>query len=537
MRSNEFIILAETEIKLSDFTFKNNHYWQNILNIIKQNADIEIKGGNFVKVANPQAVYNELSGIWDGQSPASNEQIAALKKYKLPTIDGKFVSLQSITKTPEIKSKANGEGSTTETGKLDKFWNLGNVIECVMGAAVTAKFINPAAQIGWKDIVGILKQMAPVTDIKDSSSKLVPYTINTMASNDKLTFTMSLNTIDFKALQMSYLDADTLKQYPKHQEIFKSYTDASEYVNTSDTVSSAIKRVQTDPKENSIIIESEGASREKQTSTKADLFITIDDKRERLLSLKSKVVPQVGQVSGHAFENLEEFFKSTLGFGLPKNFSKDFPKGSFKDVGSDIFDKAFPKAYKHMFNELSRTLSGDSDYQEYNFVKQIYNAIQHHATLGEDVIIVYLSPSAKTAYTELKIGPELLEALKEFELVPMLTGTTIKVVGNPITDLGRQISGGTPQVFVQLRSYMQKGSTVRNIIEIKSLLKSLADVEMIKQRKNAKQVPVQPDELDAVKKNAGIAPTPAAPIPAGIQNQTKQIGAKIPMGSEPPTGV
>ena len=45
------------------------------------------------------------------------------------------------------------------------------------------------------------------------------------------------------------------------------------------------------------------------------------------------------------------------------------------------------------------------------------------------------------------------------------------------------------------------------------------------------------DELDAVKKNAGIAPTPAAPIPAGIQNQTKQIGAKIPMGSEPPTGV
>ena len=33
------------------------------------------------------------------------------------------------------------------------------------------------------------------------------------------------------------------------------------------------------------------------------------------------------------------------------------------------------------------------------------------------------------------------------------------------------------------------------------------------------------------------APTPAAPVPASIQNQTKQIGAKIPMGSEPPTGV
>ena len=531
MRSNEFIILSETEIKLSDFTFKNNHYWQNILNLIKQNADIEIKGGNFVKVENPELVYDALLNIWNGQGSASNDQIDALKKYKLPTIDGKFVSLQSITKTPEIKSKANGEGSTTETGKLDKFWNLGNVIECVMGAAVTAKFINPAAQIGWKDIVGILKQMAPVTDIKDSSSKLVPYTIDTMASNDKLTFTMSLNTIDFKALQMSYLDVNTLKQYPKHQEILKSYTDASTYVNTSDTVSSAIKRVQTDPNENSIIIESEGASREKQTSTKADLFITIDNKRERLLSLKSKVVPQVGQVSGHAFENLEEFFKSTLGFGLPKNFAQSFPKGSFNEVGGEIFDKAFPKAYQHMFSELNKTLAGNSEYKEYNFVQQIYHAIQHHATLGEDVIIVYLSPSASRSYTELKIGPELLEALKEFNLVPTLSGTTLKVWGYPITDLGKQITGGKPQEFVQLRSYMQKGSTVRNIIEIKTLLKSLADVEMIKQRTIAKQQP-EPDELDAVKKNAGLAP-----IPAGIQNQNKQIGAKIPMGSEPPTGV
>jgi len=30
------------------------------------------------------------------------------------------------------------------------------------------------------------------------------------------------------------------------------------------------------------------------------------------------------------------------------------------------------------------------------------------------------------------------------------------------------------------------------------------------------------------------AAAPAAPVPAGIQNQTKQIGAKIPMGQEPP---
>jgi hypothetical protein len=192
-----------------------------------------------------------------------------------------------------------------------------------------------------------------------------------------------------------------------------------------------------------------------------------------------------------------------------------------------------------MFSELSKTLAGQSDYKEYDFVKQIYHAIQHHATLGEDVIIVYLSPSAKRSYTELKIGPELLEALKEFKLVPTLVGTTLKVWGHPISELGKQITDGKPQEFVQLRSYLQKGSTVRNIIEIKTLLKSLADVEMIKQR----QITKNTDELDAVKKNAGIKPANTAvkppvantkPATPGIANQNIALNkSKIPMGQPP----
>jgi hypothetical protein len=532
-------LLTETQIKISDFAFKNKIYWKNILNLIKQDADIQIKSGDLVKIENPEEVYNELYSIWDGVDFADNDQISALKSYKLPIVGMKKpIPLQSITKTAEIKSGDSGDG---ELGSSAKFWNIGNVVECVMGAAVTAKFINPTNQIGWKDIVAILKQMtpgAPVMNSKGKTSKLVPYTINTMASNDKLTFTMSLNTGDFDALKMSYQDANTLQTYDKHQEIFKAYTDAAEYVNTADTIKTAIDRVQSDPNKNTIIIESEGASHEKQTSTKADLFITIDNKRERLLSLKAKQVPQVGQVSGHAFENLEEFFKSTLGFGLPKNFAQSFPKGSFNDVGAEIFKNAFPKAYQHMFSELSKTLAGQSDYKEYDFVKQIYHSIQHHATLGEDVIIVYLSPSATRSYTELKIGPELLEALKEFKLVPTLVGTTLKVWGHPISELGKKITDGKPQEFVQLRSYLQKGSTVRNIIEIKTLLKSLADVEMIKQR----QITKNTDELDAVKKNAGIKSankTIKPPIDntktatPGIANQNIALNkSKIPMGQE-----
>jgi hypothetical protein len=527
-------LLTETNIKLNDFAFKNNIYWKNILNLINQDADIQIKSGDLVKVENPEEAYNELYRIWDGETFADQDQISALKAYRLPIVGMKKpIPLQSIVKTAEIKSG--------ESKGLAKFWNIGNVLECIMGAAVTAKFINSTNQIGWKDIVAILKQMTPGEQVVNSNgktSKLVPYTINTMAENDNLTFIMSLNTGDFDALKMSYLDANTLQTYDKHQEIFKAYTDAAEYVNTADTIKTAIDRVQDDPDKNTIIIESDGASHENQTSTKADLFITIDEKRERLLSLKAKATPQVGQVSGHAFENLEKFFKSTLGFGLPKNFAQEFPPGSFNDVGSEIFKNAFPTAYQHMFSELSKTLAGQSDYKEYDFVKQIYHAIQHHATLGDDIIIVYLSPSAKRSYTELKIGPELLEALKEFKLVPTLVGTTLKVWGHPISELGKKITNGKPQEFVQLRSYLQKGSTVRNIIEIKTLLKSLADVEMIKQR----QITKNTDELDTVKKNAGIKPANNAVKPPvtntntdtpGIANQKIALNkSKIPMGQD-----
>ena len=76
------------------------------------------------------------------------------------------------------------------------------------------------------------------------------------------------------------------------------------------------------------------------------------------------------------------------------------------------------------------------------------------------------------------------------------------------------------------------------IIEIKTLLKSLADVEMIKQR----QITKQPDELDTVKKNAGIKPANNAVKPPvtntntdtpGIANQKIALNkSKIPMGQD-----
>jgi len=543
MRSREF--LSEAGLKLSDFDTKNNHYWQNLLTLIITNAPIELTDGSQSAPMYPSTAHKELSKIWDGSTLATPQQINALKNYKLELADGRSVPLGKIQKSEKIKSTGGAES-------VAKFWNLGNVVEGVMGAAVSAKFAYPEKEIQSADIVKILKLLkagkspAPQTG-KSKSVPLIPYTMSMSARNDNLVFQMSLNVTDFKALELSYKNPRELETYPGYEEIFKAYEDAANYVNTADTVKTAVDRVVNDKRSNQIIVESEGANAEKQTSTKADLFITIDNVRERLLSLKSKAVPQIGQVSGHAFDNVEQFFKSTLGFGLPAQFAKYFPKGTFKEVGTTIFEKALPVAYKHMFNSLSKTLGGDETYSEYNFVKQIYDGIHHHATLGEDVIIVYLSPSAKKAYTELKIGPELFEALQDFELVPYLSGpTTIKVVGRPVTDIAKELTGGKEQEFVQLRSYMQKASGIRNIVEVKSLLKTLADIDNIKKRKEALTVG---QKLPATPTAKPVAPTVPKVGPntttlsqnsmqtPGIVNRNRTLGNKIPMGTPPAPGM
>jgi len=523
MRISEF--LAEAGLALSNFQYKNNHYWKNLLNLIKTGAEIQLTDGTTVQIASPSKVLKDLKSIWTGDELATPDQVAQLKKVALPTVDGRLITISKIFKSTEIKT---GSASGKEEEKFSKFWNLGNVVEGIMGAAVTAKFINADKQVDWRDIVAVLRKMAaqeaaPEPEVKKGkkkATKLTQYMMSTKVTNDNLSFLMSLNPTDFKALEMSYLDANTLQQYPDHQEIFKAYENAAEYVNTSNTVQTAINRVREDKRSNTILIESEGASAEKQTSTKADLFITVDGTRERLLSLKAKTVPQVGQVSGHAFENLEQFFKSTLGFGLPNEFEKMFPKGTYKEVGPKIWEKAFPKAYKHMFNALSETLSGNNDYKEYDFVKQIYEAVKHHATLGEDVIIVYLSPSSRRSYTELKIGNELFEALKNFDLYPVMAGPTkIRIMGKPVTPEGERVTGGKDLDFVQLRSFEQKGVTIRNVVEIQSLFKALTDVTGVVSRTiEPKQKP------EVAKPTVKKAASATAPKPALKVSQQK-IGA------------
>jgi hypothetical protein len=495
MRLKEFAI-NEATINLPNFKTRNAHYWRNFLKMVKDNRPIQLgaSGSETVYVEDPDKVHQMLSSIWDGSDVATSEQLNSLKKVQIPTTDGKPFKVTSIFKSQSIKG-----GS--------KFWNLGNIVEGVMGAAVTAKFISPDADVSEKDIASILKKLKPGTPAptkRKSRDPLVPYSYSTNIKNDKLTFTLSLNSNDFNALITSVTDPTALKEYPNNEEIFKAFKDAANYVNTASTVKTAIARVQEDSSDNEVLIESEGGNAEKQTSTKADLFITIDGVTERLLSLKSKTVPQIGQVSGHAFENVQSYFKSIVDINIPNNFKQKFPVGNFRTVGQEIFENAFPEVYQHVFKVLSGELQGDVDQAEYDLIKTVYNGIVHHATLGEDVTVVYLSPSVKKAYTELRFGKNLLDSLADFDLEPFLAGPTrLKIIGYPVTEQGKLKSNGKPLDLLQMRSYVSAGSTVRNIIEVGPLLKILADVDQSKFKSPSMPLP-STEPTRAANKSANI---------------------------------
>lgn len=558
MKANEFLI--ESTLKLDDFMKSKNVkndttgkmevkaskglYWRNLLKLISSGNPVDTTKG-LVQLSNPRKIYSELKAIWDGDAPATRQQYEEILKYRLKTTSGQFIPMGQITKTDIIKNVPGKKTDKNEPEKsLTKIWNIGNIIEGILGAAVTAKFKSPEKDISVKDIMKTIQSLvkAPLPKVQDKSKKanVVPMRLKTTAGGNNISFTMSLNPGDLRVLVISATNIEELSAYKSNEEIVKAYEDAATYVNTSATILTALDRIKSKGKKNEVLVESEGGSAEKQSTTKADLFITIDGKKERLLSLKAGTIPQIGQASGHAFANINEFFRSTVGLTLKPDLAKYFPVGTFGQVGQNIFDVGFKKAYQEIYKALKAAVKGDNQFAEYNLIHNVYKGIIHHATLGEDVVIVYLSPSARKAYTELKMGPDLLEALQEFDLdVELkLSETVYKIVitGIPKTPDAKAITGGKAETLLQLRSRVSDKKVIRNVVEVQSLLKTLTDIEKINERKNKK-------ELEKAQQVTKTAPAVAAPVataknskaavPTPASNSTAPIQTIKPVGAKP----
>lgn len=550
MRFQEFKhFISEETIDVNTLASRNSNYYRNLINLIRAGSEVQVtiaKTKTSPKVVKmvvfDQTAADELEALWnptgkDKKEVASRDQVLAMKNLMLPALDGEMYKVTQIEKTKDIKQQVGDEGEEAFT----KWWNKGNVAEGIMASAVIAKFEGEGAEITPDDIVNI------ITSIENNA-----YTSSTFGRPLSLKVTLGAN--DYKALLMSAEDRATFEQYDKSDEVYKLYDDCAYYVNNSSNVSTALEKIQAAAGEDAVEVSADGATYEAQHSTKADLWIAVGQTKERLLSIKTATVKHIGAVSGYEFDHMSKFFESVVGFGLPDEMREEFKKSPatqflpgedgkpdktqpnpeyvrmssserssvIRDAMNYNFQVATKDAYSWVFEQINDRLSGNSDEAEYDFVNTVANGVVHHATLGEDIRLVVISPSAKKAYTELHFGDNLFNALGEYDLVPVLDteGKNYKllVYGYPVGDTAQRLQNDKT-MFVQLRSYIQDGAA-RNVVEMGGLLKRLSDV-------TDEQEGAQPQQAAPVAKKANtkaVATAPAEPTtaqsgtPSGMTN-------------------
>ncbi len=519
MRAFEFLT-EKTMMTGAQLSKGQGKYIKSIIDAISNGLELNFTVGKdeFTgRVKNSQGVVADLQALVANAEELPNKELKFRSdpgaiKIDIETDDGEIIQGRVSQIVKDEKSK----GAFT--------FNLGNVAEAIMGSAMTSKFEKLGGNI-------------TVDDAKNVGIRLFDSNgfIESKAGKDSLTFKMTVPGPDAKAFYAFLGKGATLKELgvdaKKIKSIEKMYADAVSYVNSSPRATAAVDKAKADPHENKVEVLSDGGNAEKQSITKVDLEIIYDGTKVNLISLKAGAVKQIGQESGAEFETLERFFKTTVGFGLPGSMAQMFKPKTDPEYKEYNYTYAFPKAYDHMYNELKSHVTGDSTHKEYSLVQSIYNGINYHGTRGEEgVILVILNPSAKEAYKELSFGKPLLDALNDYnlEVTKKTDGKNyiIEVYGIAKTAEAKKLD--SKAMLIQFRSYKQ-AKAVRNAVEIGPLLKDLADLQKLDKKKPKDEVkleapPAPKDEIQSLKKNAGIPAQPAAQTPqqpATQQNQTE----------------
>lgn len=396
------------------------------------------------------------------------QQLPASVRLKLQDSDD-TIPTGDIFKTPEMKGSK-------------KPFNTGDVGEAFLGAACTAKFEKLGEEITEEDVISVLKRMKVTEEGKNKRG-----TLSVPANNDKLEYVLVLNQTSFGALHSS------IKQGKLPPEMIGLNRSAVKWANSSGAVREAVKLAVDDPNNNTIIVNSDGVSDQK--GTKADLFLEFDNNTIELISAKAGDVKQFGQVPGNSYEKIETFFKSIFGVDINDKYIDEMN-------GSDARHNypIFKKIYAEVAEELENELAGNT-VKEVRFVERLYKGIAHHASLNDpkvSMVILKATPNSP-GFSELTFGPELKEAMDQFDLQVQYQSDPpkIQVHGRPVGEEAlEKVTGNT--MLIQARTNMKGDSAkgyIRSVIEMGGLLKSIAKVEQAIDNEPTQEKPVaQPQQ-------------------------------------------
>ena len=399
--------------------------------------------------------------------------------------------------------------------------NKGDIAEAILGSAITAKFANGGRDISTADVVSVLKGVVAQGEVDGKTDYQTAE-----VEDDDYSFKLTLNSSSMKPLKL-WIEEDDPMGNSKEFVLVKKFEVAPntikdlqtqikhsvEYANSNKRAMTAVEKAKADPKSNRVEVVSDGGDATQQSVTKVDLKIAYDGQTTRLLSLKAGSVKQFGQISGAEWETVSDFFESIFDFRLPDKLKQTY---GFKGRESEDYKEynygqgPFEKLYAEMAKQVAVYVKGDNTQMEYKLVQKVYDAINFHATRGEEgVTMVILSPSAKVAYKELAFDSRLLAALELYDLqVVNEEGSAnhrLHVLGNLKTEEAVQTIGAdgaqkipSKNILVTLRTALS-GGAIRNIVEMGPLLKDLANIEKLdaaeaEQKKAQAEQPAQADE-------------------------------------------
>jgi hypothetical protein len=301
----------------------------------------------------------------------------AIKKFAELGVKGSSFQKEALDiplETTDSKTKIITIGSLN---KPNVKYNLGDMAEGVVGAAITARFIYKNRNINSKLVYGVLRALAKsgTTNYPGKKGKQVERTFKSANENPKI--------MDDVRCFISLAEVNMMALLAKNNEtMLKEYVDSAVKYANSNNVKKWAKLVYENNRYDKIEVLSDGLGGQK--STKVDVSVKITNDKGELLpvdilvSLKAGDVKQFGQVSGAEFEKQEELWEQLFGYKNNIRSLKDkYDKMMFIDKRPD---EAVFLVYSTVTKLLVRDLRNKPD----EVLQTLSKAINYFATLNEE---------------------------------------------------------------------------------------------------------------------------------------------------------
>jgi len=301
----------------------------------------------------------------------------AIKKFAELGMKGSSFQKEALDiplETTDSKVKIITIGSLN---KPNVKYNLGDMAEGVVGAAITARFIYKNRNINSSLVFGVLRALAKsgTTNYPGKKGKQVERTFKSANENPKI--------MDDVRCFISLAEVNMMALLAKNNEtMLKEYVDSAVKYANSNNVKKWAKLVYENNRYDKIEVLSDGLGGQKTTKVDVSVKIT-NDKGELmpvdiLVSLKAGDVKQFGQVSGAEFEKQEELWEQLFGYKTNISSLKNkYDKLMFTDKKPD---EAVFLVYSTVTKLLARDLRSNPD----KVLQSLSKAINYFATLNEE---------------------------------------------------------------------------------------------------------------------------------------------------------